>query len=235
VITIDFNRLPIVAGSRILDVGCGEGRHTGEAVRFENVFVIGTDIEYDHVIKTRNRLKLHETLGSIRGLWGLAVSDIHCLPFPDRSFDIVICSEVLEHVKNPNRAIKELSRVLKPQKVLGISVPRYLPERICWALSDRYHLTHNGHVRIYKKEKLVSLLEYHRFKLLGCHYAHSLHSPYWWLKCALGLSSDNCSLLKGYHRLLVWDIMKRPWITQFVDRLLNPVLGKSIALYFQKN
>jgi hypothetical protein len=37
-----------------------------------------------------------------------------------------------------------------------------------------------------------------------------------------------------YHRLLVWDLMKRPWITRAIDTLLNPVMGKSVVLYFSK-
>jgi hypothetical protein len=37
-----------------------------------------------------------------------------------------------------------------------------------------------------------------------------------------------------YHDLLTWDIMKRPWITRFLDYLLNPILGKSLVVYLSK-
>ena len=40
--------------------------------------------------------------------------------------------------------------------------------------------------------------------------------------------------MRLYHRLLVWDLMKRPLITRAIDALLNPVMGKSIVLYFTK-
>ena len=40
--------------------------------------------------------------------------------------------------------------------------------------------------------------------------------------------------MRLYHQLLVWDLMKRPWVTRAIDALLNPVMGKSIVLYFSK-
>tara|TARA_Y100000780_G_C13526301_1_gene355884 strand:+ start:96 stop:308 length:213 start_codon:yes stop_codon:yes gene_type:complete len=58
-----------------------------------------------------------------------------------------------------------------------------------------------------------------------------LHSPYWWLKCAVGPANDEHRLVKAYHRLLVWDIVQNPWITRTANRLLNPIIGKSIVLY----
>ena len=63
------------------------------------------------------------------------------------------------------------------------------------------------------------------------HRAHALHSPYWWLKCIVGPSNDVHPLVKAYHRLLVWDIAEAPALTRTTERLLNPVLGKSVVVY----
>jgi SAM-dependent methyltransferase len=234
VITIDFNKLPIKPGSRILDIGCGHGRHTSEAVRFKNVFAMGIDIELDCVVETKNKLKLHEKLGEVQGRWALSVSDIERLPFRDQFFDVIICAEVLEHIPNHHKALKELERVLKPGKTLAISVPRYLPERICWVLSREYRTSNRGHIRIYTKKGLLKILEQSGFNLFKCHYAHGLHTLYWWLKCVLTPSRDHSIPVVLYHRFLSWDIMKQPWITRFAEKLLNPILGKSIVLYFRK-
>ena len=68
----------------------------------------------------------------------------------------------------------------------------------------------------------------------GRHYAHALHAPYWWIKCAVGVGNDDHPLVKAYHRLLVWDIMKRPRATRWAERALNPVLGKSLVVYLHK-
>ena len=49
--------------------------------------------------------------------------DIHHLPFPDQSFDVIFCFEVLEHVKEPWIAIKEMTRVMKESGTLYCSTP----------------------------------------------------------------------------------------------------------------
>ncbi len=240
VITVDFNRLcnydpGCFAGYRILDIGCGSGRHTSAAYQFEEVSVIGADINLDDVIETKNRLKYHDKLGEHGdGLWETLVTDITYLPFRNNFFDLVICSEVLEHIHDVKTAVLEIIRVLKPGKNLVVSVPRYLPERICWAFSEEYHITSKGHIRIFKKKELISLLEDAGLKEWAFHFAHSLHTPYWWLKCLVGPTQDNSVVVNLYHRFLVWDIIKRPRIIRLLDKLLNPLMGKSIVLYFQK-
>jgi SAM-dependent methyltransferase len=155
------------------------------------------------------------------------------LPFPENSFDRVIAAEILEHVPEDGAAIAEIFRVIRPGGLVAVSVPRQWPERICWALSDSYHEVEGGHVRIYRGHQLLAVLEDAGLELLGSHHAHALHSPYWWLKCASGVERAN-SLTRGYHRMLVWDMMRRPWLTQTAERLLNPVLGKSLVLYLRK-
>lgn len=235
-ITVDFKKLDIQAGFRILDVGCGSGRHTCAASRFKNVVAIGSDIDFEEVTEAKNRLMWQESLKEDGGgIWAGIVSDIRSLPFKDGYFDLVICSEVLEHIDNHDRAISELTRVLKPGKNLVVSVPRYFPERLCWALSKDYHQANNGHIRIYRKNELIARLEKAGVSRWAVHFAHSLHSPYWWLKCLVGPDRDDAILVKIYHKLLVWDIMKQPWITRVLDRLFNPVMGKSLVIYLRKN
>jgi SAM-dependent methyltransferase len=233
--TVDFNKLPIKTGHKILDIGCGSGRHTCAASRLEKVVVIGSDVSLKDVKEARNRLAYEQSLGCQGGgYWATLVSDITGLPFPEDYFDMVICSEVLEHIPDQKTAIKEITRVLKPGGDLVVSVPRYLPERICWALSKSYHLATNGHIRIYRKKELRALLENSGSTLWASHFAHGLHTPYWWLKCLVGPTREDSALVNGYHRFLVWDMMKKPRLTRFMDRLLNPLLGKSIVFYLRK-
>src|SRR5207248_8738231 len=116
--------------------------------------------------------------------------DLLALPFPDDSFDKVIASEVLEHIPADERAMAEIARVLKPGGHAAITVPRWLPERICWALSDDYHSAEGGHVRIYRQRELLGKLATAGLIANGAHFAHGLHSPYWWLKCLTGVNGD---------------------------------------------
>ena len=71
-------------------------------------------------------------------------------------------------------------------------------------------------------------------ELTHSHHAHALHSPFWWLKCAVGVSKPDHPVVAAYHKLLVWDLMQRPKITQVTESLLNPLVGKSVAMYFTK-
>ena len=219
----------------ILDIGCGTGRHVTAAMRFPKAMVVGADINIDEAVAAKNRLNTDQKFRSHGdGKGEIMVADICGLPFRDNFFDIVVCSEVLEHIQHHKTAISEIARVLKPGKDLVVSVPRYLPERICWMLSKDYRNSHNGHIRIYSKNQLIDLLKNSGLVKWGLHFAHSLHTPYWWLKCFVGVDRQNSKLVNQYHRFLVWDMMKKPWITQLLEKLLNPVLGKSVVLYLKK-
>jgi SAM-dependent methyltransferase len=234
-LTVDFDRLNIKPGYRILDIGCGSGRHTSAAYGFKNVVAIGADISHAELVAAKDRLKLHQRLGDNGGgVWGLTMADICTLPFEDDFFDLVICSEVLEHIADDENAACEIIRVLKPGHNLVVSVPRFWPERICWALSAEYPNPDNGHIRIYRQKQLIALLENFGVQCWTLHYAHSLHSPYWWLKCLAGPHREDAAVVNLYHRFLTWDIMKKPKWVGWMDRLLNLILGKSLVVYLTK-
>lgn len=204
-------------------------------MRFRKAVVVGLDANFEDIVRARERLEYHRQLGDHGGgVWGVAAGNILDLPFQDDCFDLVICSEVLEHINDHQTAAAEAMRVLKPGRNMVVSVPRYWPERICWALSRDYYGTENGHTRIYTKKELAALFKTAGSSLWNRHYAHSLHAPFWWLKCLLEQSGKNSRLVDLYHRFLVWDIMKRPRITRLAEHLLNPLLGKSMVLYFKK-
>jgi SAM-dependent methyltransferase len=160
--------------------------------------------------------------------------DARRLPFPDAAFDVVIVSEVLEHVPDDHTVIAELTRVLRPEGTVAVTVPRWWPERICWALSDAYHQVEGGHVRIYRRCQLLRRLRAAALVPHGSHHAHALHSPYWWLKCLFGPDNERALLPRLYHQMLVHDIMRGPWWTRLPERLLNPVAGKSLVIYLRK-
>ena len=234
-LTIDFNRLNLGPGTRILDIGGGEGRHTIKACQQKDTLCVGADFGFENLLTTKKKIAFHRAIADLScRSTDLSCMDVTCLPFKDNSFDTVICSEVLEHIPDHKTALSELVRILKPGKILAISVPRFWPEKICWLLSDDYFNANMGHVRIYKKLSLIDLVESFGLTCFFSHHAHSIHSPFWWLKCLVGPNRTDSKLVNLYHRLLVWDLMKRPRLTAFIDKLLNPVLGKSLVLYFIK-
>lgn len=228
--TVNFTHFRLEAGDRVLDLGCGEGRHAITAYLTEEVHAVGVDMSFDDLDTARSRFEdFRQAEGASR--LSLAVADGTRLPFADASFDKVICAEVLEHVPNYHAMLGEIRRVLKPSGALAVSVPRFGPEWICWQLSTAYHEVEGGHVRIFQRSELKDAVEALGFRLYRKHHAHALHSPYWWLKC-LFWARDEAWLVRQYHRFLVWDLMKSPVVTRLLERLLNPVMGKSLVMYF---
>ncbi|MCD4742776.1 MAG: class I SAM-dependent methyltransferase [Desulfobacteraceae bacterium] len=235
-LTINFKNLGIKPGQKILDMGCGEGRHVARACQEKNIFCQGADLSFSDLLKTKKKLKFHEKLDDFKdSSWGLNCTDITRLSFKNKAFDIVICSEVLEHIPDDQKAVKELLRVLKNKGILAISVPRFLPEKICWMLSDEYLDVNQGHIRIYQKKNIIAMVEKCGVRHFKTHYAHSLHSPFWWLKCLIGCNRKNSFIINLYHKLLVWDLMKKPKVTRVIEKLLDPLIGKSLVLYFIKD
>ncbi|GAA2093859.1 class I SAM-dependent methyltransferase [Actinomadura alba] len=232
---MDFQRFPLSPGDHVLDMGCGAGRHAFEVYR-RGANVVAFDMDREELAEVSRMFGAMELAGEVpEGASAKTVQgDALGLPFPDDSFDKIIAAEVLEHIPDDMSAMTELLRVLKPGGRLAVTVPSWLPERICWALSEDYHTAPGGHVRIYTRAELEAKLKATGFRVDGHHHAHGLHAPYWWIKCAVGVNNDGNPVAKAYHQVLVWDIMKRPLATRLAERVLNPVIGKSVVVYFTK-
>lgn len=231
--TIDLQRLAIKAGDRVLDLGCGEGRHSIAAnFHFPAANIIGLDLNFRDLQQAQTRHREWNPDFSRQCFY--LQSDAEKLPFADASFDHIICSEVLEHLPDYQKVLQEIYRVLKPGGSLSLSVPRYWPEKICWLLSRAYHSVEGGHIRIFTSKQLKQAIHTQPYIFKGRHWAHALHVPYWWLRCAFWSRGEDFFPLRCYHKMLVWDLLKRPRITQISERLLNPIMGKSVVLYFEK-
>lgn len=228
--TVNFEKFTLNSGDCILDLGCGEGRHAITAYMLQTLHAVAMDLSFDDLKITKQHFKDFQSDNQDKQLSIIQANGM-VLPFADHTFDKVICSEVLEHIPDYQAVLKEIKRVLKPNGQFAASVPRFLPERICWALSDEYHANEGGHIRIFKEKQLKQAVLEQGFVFGGRHWAHALHSPYWWLKC-LFWGNDDAAAVKLYHRLLVWDMMQKPRITRFLDKALNPVIGKSVVMYF---
>ena len=234
-LTVDFDRFPVGPRDRVLDMGAGAGRHAFAVYR-RGADVVALDRSEKDLREVQMMFAAMQSEGEVpAGARAQAVlGDAYQLPFEDASFDRVIAAEVLEHLPADTDAMAELTRVLRPGGLIAVTVPRWLPEQLCWALSAAYHEVEGGHVRIYRGTELVARLRATGLEAVGEHHAHALHAPYWWLKCAVGVTNDGHPLVKAYHSLLVWDMMRRPLVTRVAERLLQPLVGKSLVVYLRK-
>ena len=230
--TVDFSRFPIRRDHRVLDLGCGQGRHIISAWSLTRPETLGVDKSLEDLKISRERFyDFHTTATPGSGFW-LSLADGQQLPFADNSFDRVICSEMLEHVHDFERVLAEIDRVLKPGGLLVVSIPSQFPEWVCWRLAADYHSEPGGHVRIFSGPDLRQRIERLDMTLYARHHAHALHVPYWWLKCWYWGRSPEPWPVRIWHRLLVWDLMQAPFVTRFLEQLLNPLIGKSLVMYF---
>lgn len=233
-LTVDYARLDVRRGMRVLDLGAGFGRHAFATARI-GADVVAADLAIEEMAATKdtfaamylaNEISHHSSTTCVQAN-GLT------LPFADGSFDRIIASEVLEHVPDDLGVMNELFRVLAPGGRMATTVPAALPEQICWWLNDGYHAPKSvgGHVRIYGEPELRTKLASTGFVPAESHRAHALHSPYWWLKCAVGIDNETNPAVKAYLKFLTWDIVKAPKLIRRADKLLNPILGKSLVVY----
>ncbi len=151
-----FNKTLIKAiknlhATRILDVGCGEG-FTLQRLRKEN---IGKHLEGVDTLETAIEIgkKLHPHLTLRKG-------NIYKLPYKDNSFDIVICSEVLEHLENPEKALQELIRVSKKHIVLSVpNEPLFSIQRFLRGKNIRKFGDHPEHIQHWSTKKFKKFVE----------------------------------------------------------------------------
>lgn len=236
-LTVDYDKLGLEPGHHLLDLGCGFGRHAFEALK-RGAHVTACDMAYDELSEVITLAGVMHNEGEVAPNVSATVAqgDATRLPFGDATFDRIIASEVLEHIPNDFDAFAELTRVLKPGGVMAVTVPAFLTERICWALNSDFHAPTEvgGHVRIYTTTEMRARMTSVGLEPGESHFEHGLHSPYWWLKCAVGLGNDDHPLVKRYHDLLVWDITKGPRVTRLADKAMSRVIGKSMVMYGHK-
>lgn len=232
--TIDLKKMQLKPNSKFLDLGCGEGRHCFGAYMSEEIDVFGFDMSLSDVGKAKENFDQFNENTSTKSC-NFGVADAKKLPFKDNTFDFIICSEVLEHIIDYQSAISEINRILKPEGKLAVSVPKFFPEWICWKLSIDYQNTPGGHVRIFKFKELKKDIADYGLNFSQRHWAHALHSPYWWLQCLFWNSKENSKIINLYHEFLVWDMMKKPFLTKCLEYIFQPLIGKSVVLYFNKD
>jgi ubiquinone/menaquinone biosynthesis C-methylase UbiE len=179
-LSIDPSLLP-AAGARVIDIGCGDGRHL-RAAAARGCITVGIDYDLAGLRATQRRLRTtHNPQPTTRH--SLIAADAAHLPFRDASFDAAICTETLEHLPDDRAPAREIARVLVDGAPLLGAVPTHFTERLYWALSRGYRNTPGGHVRIYTPRAIVDTLRAAGLRVDGIRYAHFVDSIVWLRFC----------------------------------------------------
>jgi SAM-dependent methyltransferase len=234
-LTVRLERLMLRQGSMVLDLGAGGGRHSYAACA-RGCNAVAVDLRREDLIGARRGFAEYKEMVGLDGSLELDVvqGDARSLPLGDCTFDAVICSEVLEHIVEDTWVVDEIVRVLKPGGHVALTVPRWGPEVVNWLLSREYHSADGGHIRIFTRRRvLASMLgtKSSAVRLQGSHHAHALHSPYWWVRSWMGIENDQAWIVRALTKVVVYEMMHPGgWWTK-IERVLNPLFGKSLVVY----
>jgi SAM-dependent methyltransferase len=135
IIRTELDRLPLAAGARVLDAGCGSGRTLEELGEYGEVYGLELDPEAAEVARAR-------------GAGEVEIGRLEDLPWPDGTFDLITCLDVIEHTPDDRVALRELRRVCKPGGWLLLTVPAY---QALWSTHDDA----NHHYRRYQRRTLT--------------------------------------------------------------------------------
>ncbi len=229
-LTVDLERLRIRPGDRVLDAGCGEGRHCFGVLE-RGARVVGLDLDRESLRLPSRRLR--RRAGELGSLGEMIHGNTFTLPFRDASFDRVICSEVMEHVHDYRAAARELARVTRPEGLLAVTIPTATSEQLYLRAGDDYFESLGGHIRIFRPRELARGLAQAGLATIGVGFAHALHTPYWVLRSLVGLpGADQSALVRAYRLFLIRATGSR--FLERVEQVLNHCFPKSLIVYAEK-
>lgn len=211
-LSIDPARLPTGSAARVLDAGCGDGRHVAAAAA-RGCIVVGLDSDLAVLRATRSR---------IEGV-DFVVGDVTRLPFRDSAFDATICTETLEHLGDDAAALHEIARALRPGGTLLGAVPSHFTELLYWRLSPGYARAPGGHVRIYRPRALTTLLAQTGLFPGSIRYVHFIDSVVWLRFCLTDLLRPAKRTATAYEQAVMIAVAaERPvaaWRTRLRDAM----------------
>jgi SAM-dependent methyltransferase len=229
-LTVDLERLRLKPGERLLDAGCGEGRHCFGALE-RGADVVGLDLDFPSLRAAAGGLR--ERGAELGQLGAMLKGDTFSLPFRDDSFDKVICSEVMEHVHDYRAAARELARVTRPGGMVAITIPTATSEHLYLRTGDDYFESPGGHIRIFRPRQLSEGLASAGLATIGVGFAHALHTPYWVLRSIAKLPVADQSRLVQAYRLFLIRATGSPFLS-WLEGILNFCFPKSLILYAEK-
>ncbi len=232
--SIDPALMDIGPDDKVIDLGCGTGRHVLELSKIPSN-IIGADISRNDIRAGRYLLEIMRRRDEVNARVHWLQTAGERLPFKDGAFDRVICTETLEHVDDETVLARELARVLKPGGILAISVPDEFSEKIFWKFSTNYRTHAGGHVRIFRRPEIVNLMRIAGLQPYAVRYRHSLETVYWLSHIAFWSDwGKQGPITRAFRNVLDSQRARASKIMTLLDDVGNRALPKSIVVYSRK-
>lgn len=224
--------LKIRATDTVIDVGCGEGGIIAFCAQ-QGSEVIFVDMDEGKLAATEARVKQ-----SPAHAYRAIASDCDPIPLPDGSGDVVICTEVLEHVSDPRKFLSELIRVTRPGGQLLVSVPDSRSELLIGVTAPDNYFEAPNHVRVFAADELKSLILEASLQIE----TEQLTGAFWSMYLSLSyLTTDTTEILPLDNPHPITDHWTRLWLElqnhpqgYLIRDALNQLIPRTLCIVARK-
>ncbi len=193
-----FKGFPIGPSDLVLDIGCGDGGMSGYCCSL-GARVIAIDLDQTKIATAKHRL--HAQVGS---RFSIVMGSVDALPVESEAADKIICTEVLEHVDDPAKVLREMARVGKRGAHYILSVPDAASEHVLKRLAPPSAYEKPNHIRIIERNDFERMVSDAGLTIE----AHAYYSFYWAVWNAI-VWKCNIDFHKGRHPAL--DHWAKAW------------------------
>ena len=211
-------------GMQVVDIGCGDGGYANFCAQ-RGADITFVDIQESKVSALEKRLKDKAT-GKVKGI----VSECDPIPLPDGYADLVISTEVIEHVQDPAAFLSEIVRVGGPNATYVLTVPDARGENLVKTTAPPEYFEEPNHIQIFSSDDFETLVENSGLEII-CHtYLSGFWSIFYLFKWATAEPGE--TMMDNVHpTTILWtqtweEVLKHPK-AELIREALNCALPKS--------
>ena len=221
--------VPVKAGMQVVDVGCGDGGYASFCARM-GANLTFLDIQEEKVAALEGLLQQGDFPGEFKGI----VTECNPIPLPDNYADLIISTEVLEHVPDPKMFLDEMVRIGKDDATFVLTVPDARGENLIKATAPDLYFKEPNHIQIFTSDEFEALAESCGLEVISHRYVGAFWAIFFLLKWA---SSDGQKEINEanhpmtQHWTKVWqEILNHPQREDIRQSLNNAVPSSQVIV-----